>query len=64
MPQTVLTAEHRRIIDKGLADLKEAEDIIRRAELAGLDMSAERARHDAVRKQLQGLRSAFFPTGG
>lgn len=64
MVQTILTAEHRRLIDAKLADLKEAEDIIRRSESAGLDMTAERARLDALRKQLTGIRQAFFPTGG
>ena len=64
MAQTILTAEHRRLIDQQLANLKEAEDVIRRSETAGLDMTAERARHDALKKQLQGIRQAFFPTGG
>ncbi len=63
MVQTILTAEHRRIIDEQLASLKEAEDLIKRAEVGGIDMTAERSRLDALRKQLQGLRGAFFPTG-
>jgi hypothetical protein len=58
-----LTAEDKNRIEQSLKDLKDAEDMVRRAKAAGLDMSQEEAVLNDTRRQLLGLKQQFFPTG-
>lgn len=58
-----LTEDHKREIDRQLAALKEAGDLIRRAKLANIDVAAEEAQVEGLTKQLQAIKGAFFPTG-
>lgn len=58
-----LTEEHRINIDQSLTDLKRGEEILKRAQQAGLDVEAQVAENASAREKLLGLKRAFFPTG-
>ncbi len=58
-----LTDQDRAAIDKALADLKVAREMITRAKTAGLDVSVAEAQVNEYEARLRALRSAFFPTG-
>lgn len=58
-----LTDEDRKAIDASLADIKEARAIIKRAEMAGIDVADDKAQLDILEAQAKGLKAAFFPTG-
>ena len=58
-----LTAEDRKLIDEQLAQLKTAKEEIKRAKLAGIDVSEYETQADALEKQLQMIKSAYFPSG-
>ncbi len=58
-----LTAEHKRQIDEALGRIKDAEDIIRRSELAGIDVRDSKAQLADTKAKLQAIKGAFFPTG-
>lgn len=58
-----LTDEHKREIDSALAKIKIAEDQIKRAKLAGIDVSDSETRLGETKAKLQAIKTAFFPTG-
>lgn len=58
-----LTAEHKQRIDEALRQIKDAEDLIKRAKLAGIDVSDSEAQLVDTKARLQALKAAFFPTG-
>jgi bacterioferritin (cytochrome b1) len=58
-----LTAEHKRAIDKALADIKEAKDQIARAKLAKIDVSDQEAQVSQLEEQLRAIKAAYFPQG-
>ena len=56
-----LTADDLDRINTSLNALTKADEIIKRAEVAGLDVGDQRDRSDALRKKFQGIKQAFFP---
>ena len=58
-----LTDADKRQIDDSLAQLKEAEAQIKRAKLAGIDVTAQEAQVSEMKLQLEKIRSAYFPRG-
>ncbi len=58
-----LTAEHKAEIERQLSALKEAEAEIKRAQLAGIDVSEQAKQVAELRDQLTKIKAAYFPTG-
>lgn len=61
MPEPVLKENDLEAIKANLADLDEAENQIRLAEQAGIDVSTFKAQLRDQRQQLNRIRSAYFP---
>lgn len=57
-----LTTEHKAIIDKALADLKEAREQVTRAKLAKIDVAEQEAQIEAMETQLKAIKAAYFPS--
>ena len=58
---TIMGPQDLETINANLRRLDEAESEIRRAELAGLDLSAQKQRAKDARAELLKIRSAYFP---
>lgn len=56
-----LTAEDKKVIDANLARLKEAEEEVARAKLAGFDVTEEERQVQELKTQLQKIKQAYFP---
>lgn len=48
-------------INARLSDLDQADEIIKRAKIAGLDIAAQESSAKDARAKLQGIKGAFFP---
>lgn len=61
MARQILTDADREQLKRSLDDLNEVEEMIRQAERAGLDVSAQKERAQQARSQIIRIRQAFFP---
>lgn len=59
-----LTPEDKKRIDEALGMIKLTESQIVRAEQAGIDVSAQKAKLATLKDNLKKIRSVYFPTGG
>jgi len=55
------TSDDKERIDNHLAEIDEAEKLIAKGKLAGLDLSEHEAKLKTARTGLRKLRNAFFP---
>lgn len=66
MPDSIanpFTDEHKKEIDRSISDIDEAEKLIVRGELAGLDLSAQKTRLKETKSKLRKIKQVFFPNG-
>ena len=61
MAENPLTANDLQVINDSLQALTDAEEIIKRAEQAGFDMTERKARLATQAQQLLDIKRAFFP---
>ncbi len=61
MPTEILTQDDLNTMNDTLEALRDVEDNLKRAELADLDVSAQRKRLDDTRNQIIKIKQAYFP---
>lgn len=58
-----LTASHYDNINAALSNLADANELIRKAQLAGMDVRPHQEMVNYYRQHLEGLKQQFFPAG-
>lgn len=61
MPDNPLNRDDLQTINNSLQAIKDAEEMVKRSEQAGFDMTARKVRLVAQAQQLLDIKRAFFP---